>query len=267
MSVNTNEKQIALKTLDQGVIEGDFTSWDNLKRITFVKELCQRLGLNELTQPFGFIQVKDRDQKVTTKLYAKKDATEQLRKIYDISIIDMTEEERNNQYIVTVKASAPDGRTDVDKGVVSLTTFKGDKLNGDMLSNAIMKAVTKAKRRVTLSICGLGVLDESEIETIPGAYPLKDVTPVPKQIEDLPGPKSLYEGAQVSIEPIRIQDNKQAFVLKARTNLTNAATLDSLKKVYEEIKQDEKFKDVEIKKIINKHVAECKAKIQHLDNA
>jgi hypothetical protein len=29
-----------------------------------------------------------------------------------------------------------------------------------------MKAVTKAKRRVTLSICGLGWLDESEIETI-----------------------------------------------------------------------------------------------------
>jgi hypothetical protein len=30
-----------------------------------------------------------------------------------------------------------------------------------------MKAITKSKRRVTLSICGLGMLDESEIETIP----------------------------------------------------------------------------------------------------
>jgi hypothetical protein len=30
-----------------------------------------------------------------------------------------------------------------------------------------MKAVTKAKRRVTLSICGLGMLDETEVETIP----------------------------------------------------------------------------------------------------
>lgn len=29
-----------------------------------------------------------------------------------------------------------------------------------------MKAITKAKRRVTLSICGLGMLDESELETI-----------------------------------------------------------------------------------------------------
>jgi hypothetical protein len=31
------------------------------------------------------------------------------------------------------------------------------------------KAVTKAKRRVTLSICGLGMLDESEVASIPGA--------------------------------------------------------------------------------------------------
>ena len=34
------------------------------------------------------------------------------------------------------------------------------------LANAIMKAETKAKRRVTLSICGLGMLDETELETI-----------------------------------------------------------------------------------------------------
>ena len=32
-----------------------------------------------------------------------------------------------------------------------------------------MKAETKAKRRVTLSICGLGILDESETDTMPGA--------------------------------------------------------------------------------------------------
>ena len=32
-----------------------------------------------------------------------------------------------------------------------------------------MKAETKAKRRATLSIVGLGLLDETETETIPGA--------------------------------------------------------------------------------------------------
>jgi len=32
-----------------------------------------------------------------------------------------------------------------------------------------MRAETKAKRRVTLSICGLGMLDETEVDSIPGA--------------------------------------------------------------------------------------------------
>jgi hypothetical protein len=44
--------------------------------------------------------------------------------------------------------------------------------------NALMKAVTKAKRRVTLSICGLGMLDETEVETIP------DVEYVEAEIEE-----------------------------------------------------------------------------------
>jgi hypothetical protein len=37
------------------------------------------------------------------------------------------------------------------------------------LANALMKAETKSKRRVTLSICGLGFLDETEADSIPGA--------------------------------------------------------------------------------------------------
>jgi hypothetical protein len=39
---------------------------------------------------------------------------------------------------------------------------------GDVLANALMKAETKAKRRVTLSLAGLGWLDETELDTIPG---------------------------------------------------------------------------------------------------
>jgi hypothetical protein len=42
-------------------------------------------------------------------------------------------------------------------------------LKGDALANALMKSETKAKRRVTLSIAGLGWLDETELETIPVA--------------------------------------------------------------------------------------------------
>jgi hypothetical protein len=74
-----------------------------------------------------------------------------------------------NGDMVSVTAYATDktGRTDADLGVVSV---KGKQ--GDNLANAMMKAVTKAKRRVTLSICGLGWLDESELETVPTAAPV-----------------------------------------------------------------------------------------------
>jgi hypothetical protein len=49
-------------------------------------------------------------------------------------------------------------------------------LRGDALANAIMKCETKAKRRLTLSLCGLGMLDESEIETVTDAHTV-DVDP------------------------------------------------------------------------------------------
>ncbi|MDQ3831524.1 MAG: hypothetical protein M3361_19940 [Candidatus Tectomicrobia bacterium] len=53
-------------------------------------------------------------------------------------------------------------REDESTGAVSVGN-----LRGDALANALMKCETKAKRRVTLSIAGLGWLDETEIETIP----------------------------------------------------------------------------------------------------
>jgi len=46
-------------------------------------------------------------------------------------------------------------------------------MNAEDKANAIMKCETKAKRRVTLSICGLGFLDETEVDSIPGAKRLE----------------------------------------------------------------------------------------------
>ena len=89
----------------------------------------------------------------------------------------MAESEREGVFIVTVKARNGKGRTDMAKGAVTITNLKGD-----ALANAMMKAETKAKRRVTLSLCGLGLLDETEIETIPNARigePQPEVVPDP----------------------------------------------------------------------------------------
>ncbi|EGN8290524.1 hypothetical protein ISV70_001666, partial [Campylobacter coli] len=83
------------------------------------------------------------------------------RQIRKVSITKTEVAQVGDIYMVTAYAATPDGRTDCDTGALNIKN-----LGGDNLANAIMKAITKAKRRVTLSICGLGMLDESELETI-----------------------------------------------------------------------------------------------------
>lgn len=145
--------------LERVLIAGDIGKLSAEQRVEYYMRVCESVGLNPLTQPFDYLTLQGK-----TVLYAKKTCTDQLRSIHKISVVDMSESERDGVMTVTVKVSNAEGRTDMDKGSV-----KTEGLKGDALANAIMKAATKAKRRATLSICGLGMLDESEIETIPNA--------------------------------------------------------------------------------------------------
>ena len=141
------------------VMNGDLSKLNAGERVAFLFRVCESLGLNPLTRPFDFINL---NGKLT--FYARKDATEQLRTLRNVSITRLDRERTDDLYIVTATAVDGSGRTDIATGAVPLGS-----LRGEALANAIMKAETKAKRRVTLSICGLGMLDESEIESIPGA--------------------------------------------------------------------------------------------------
>jgi hypothetical protein len=76
-------------------------------------------------------------------------------------------EEVSGCYVVTARASFPDGRHDESIGAVPIENLKGE-----ARANAVMKCETKAKRRVTLSLVGLSTLDESEVDSIPGAQPV-----------------------------------------------------------------------------------------------
>lgn len=147
------------KTLEDVLILGDLSGLTPELKTAYYNEVCKSLGLNPLTQPFAFIKLNGKEV-----LYAKRDCTEQLRKIHNISIQIVAREKLDDLYIVTARATRPDGRTDESVGAVPL---KG--LSGENLANAIMKGETKSKRRVTLSICGLGLLDETEVDSIPNA--------------------------------------------------------------------------------------------------
>lgn len=145
--------------LERVLIQGDIGKLTQEQRVEYYMRVCESVGLNPLTQPFDYLTLQGK-----TVLYAKKTCTDQLRALHKISVVDMSESERDGVMTVTVKVQNAEGRTDMDKGSV-----KTEGLKGDMLANAIMKAATKAKRRATLSICGLGMLDESEVEAIPNA--------------------------------------------------------------------------------------------------
>jgi hypothetical protein len=116
-------------------------------------------------------------------LYALRACTDQLRKIYNVSVTVLDRKLMDDLLVVHVQATTPDGRKDEDFGVVPLPPA----LKGEARSNQIMKGVTKAKRRVTLSITGLGFLDETEIESIPDRAKVEATTAngaVTKHIEE-----------------------------------------------------------------------------------
>lgn len=148
------------EALEALIAEGDLARLRPDQRVAYYRHVCESVGLNPFTRPFEYIRLSG---KLT--LYARKDATDQLRRQQRVSITKVEKEydEEAGLYTVTAYAQTADGRADVDLGVVPVS--KGTK--GEALANARMKAMTKAKRRVTLSVCGLGWLDESELDTIP----------------------------------------------------------------------------------------------------
>lgn len=155
-----SEMTTAIGNAERALVMGDLSKLTPDERQAYYLKVCESVGLNPLTQPFAYLTLNGK-----LILYAKRDATDQLRKLHGVSITSLAAAERDGVYIVTATAKDAEGRTDVANGAV---TIGG--LEGDMLANAIMKAESKAKRRVTLSLCGLGFLDETEIETIPEAH-------------------------------------------------------------------------------------------------
>lgn len=169
--------EIQKVAIDSKIIEtflksGDLAQLTTEQRVSYYNATCESLGLNPLTRPFDFIGLNGK-----IVMYAKRDCTDQLRRIYSVSITSLETKKEDGIYIVTAHAKDGKGRIDAATGAVAVENVRGNDL-----ANAIMKAETKAKRRVTLSLCGLGILDESEIETervvdVVSSAPERDIAP------------------------------------------------------------------------------------------
>lgn len=173
--------KLTTASLEKLFLKGDLSVLSPEEKMSYYNEYCNRLGLDPFTQPFKLLNLNGKEV-----LYCDRSGTQQLSKLHNVSHEIKSREVINDCYVVTAQASV-EGRRTESIGAVPITKaggewttsqsgkkfFKPDgtfkPLTGDDLCNAMMKAETKAKRRATLDLLGLGVLDETEIETIPNA--------------------------------------------------------------------------------------------------
>ena len=154
-----NEARDLARMVESLVMRGDISALSPEHRVRFYVQTCEGLGLNPHSQPFAFLKLNGKEV-----MYATRGATDQLaamhridRKIIDgPKIVDIAG--AKVAYCVA-EARHPNGRTETATATLPVTDPP----------NLYMKLETKAKRRVTLSILGLGLLDETELDNIPAS--------------------------------------------------------------------------------------------------
>ncbi len=159
------------EAIEKVLIGGDLTPLSVDQRLEYYKKVCSSLGLNSLTHPFAYIVFNDPPKMV---LYATRDCTDQLRKLHGISVTNVKRTVEDGMLIAEAEVRDREGKVDSAIGVLPTSRWNKwakpqpcvEELKGLDLANARMKVETKAKRRATLSICGLGFLDVSELDTI-----------------------------------------------------------------------------------------------------
>jgi hypothetical protein len=141
------------------VTTGDLKGLSDNQRISYYNFRCRQVGLDPAAQPFSLLNLQGK-----MVLYANASCTQQLCALHKLSVAITSREKVEDIYVVCARVTGPDGRSTENTGAVSVGGLKGD-----ALANALLKTVTKATRRTVLAHVGLGMLDETETETIPGA--------------------------------------------------------------------------------------------------
>ena len=96
MSIAVKNHSAAI--LERVVVRGDLSGLNPQERMEYYRAICASVGLNPLTRPFDYLHLSGK-----LVLYAKRDATDQLRKIHGVSIERLERE--------TVEASMLSRRT------------------------------------------------------------------------------------------------------------------------------------------------------------
>lgn len=202
------------------ILNGDISKLTEDQKVQYYKYTCERVGLDYKANPFQFLKLQGKEV-----LYLVRAGAQQLNQLHKVSHQITSRELIPDAgiYQVTARASQPDGRYTESIGAVNIQNLKGDNY-----ANAIMKAETKAKRRATLDLLGLGMLDETEVETIPNA---------------------------ITIEPKKLPD-KQPEVKNLHGDFEACESIADVKRLWETMNDDERKAYGELKRMTEAKIAE-----------
>ena len=137
-------------------VGGDTTKLTTTHRQTLLEGLSRALGLNPLSQPVIFLKTQGREVIYVTKVGTDQIASREKLKRRTIQGPELRKIAGRDIVYCQVEVTAPDGRSETATATLPLSDIVND----------LMKAETKAKRRATLSLVGLGLLAEDELETM-----------------------------------------------------------------------------------------------------
>ena len=141
-------------------LRGDISGLSPENRIRYYLKTCKDLGLNASAQPFAFLRLNGKEV-----MYPTRGATDQLARIHGVNreIIDGPKvlDLAGAKVLFAVCRATLGHRVETATAAVPLPA------GAENVCNAVMKTETKARRRATLAILGLALLDESELDTIP----------------------------------------------------------------------------------------------------
>ena len=169
----------------------DTRSLEPADRKAVLVGLARKLGLNPMSNAVMFLLTNGRET-----LYVTKQGTDQIAAAArlqreTIKGPEVVTIEGRKLVFCQVRATHPDGRSEVSTATLALMDPVND----------LMKCETKAKRRATLSVCGLGLLAEDEIETIPGAQRVPMSTTETAQATETAAPTGENAAAAVADVP------------------------------------------------------------------
>ena len=182
---------------------GDLSALTADEKLQFIKIMEKQSGLEDQVAPFKILKIEGREV-----LYADKGTAEALRRKHNLSFTEPRFEKEGNIYTCIigiqniVDAKHQNGvRTDYDCGVVSV-----EGLDALGTANAKMACMTKAKRRATLSFCGLGMIDESEFDTIQAKMTTAEISNTGLQIDE----KKVEASKSMVKEAVELNADKQS---------------------------------------------------------